>query len=365
MSMPPVPSIWKEDTMSAKDASKKPAAKRHRRTVGASQEARSNVATVGALPDAGSADISAETGPQVIVPDPDKIDALIRRLGDDHLHDEFDTPMARAFGRYCSPLKPVHEDGNRDRTLTLYRLGTGDLWPSPSDEHAEPWAQTVHDMLRSHITGQFFPCLGARGAFAHCSYRVGYYQEMAHPSAVAAMGRDLRRFVNEYRQLGEFCSFVSLYKYPQSTSEDQFEELLFKHLQMLHDADRSPWDPNYSPDPDNPKFAFSFAGCAFFIVGMHSGSSRLSRGLWRPALIFNPESQIRRLQETGLIDKFAENTRTRDIRYQGSINPSLPADYKTTGGEARVYSGKKHPEGTHWKCPFHPRPDLLESSGSS
>jgi uncharacterized protein len=337
--------------MSPKGTSKRAAAKRNNRTDGAS---------IGVTTGAVAAD-----APAVMLPDDDKMAALIRKLGDDHLHDEFETPMAKAFSRYCSPLKPDHVDGNRARTLTLYRLGAEEQWPTTSNEHAEPWAQTVHDMLRSHITGEFFPCLGARGAFAQCTYRVGYYQEMAHPSAVAAMGRDLRRFVSEYEQLGQFTTFISLFKYPQSMSEDEFEEQLFKHLQLLHDADRSAWDPHYSPDPSNPRFAFSFAGCAFLIVGMHAGSSRLSRGLVRPALIFNPESQIRRLQATGHLDSFAQNTRIRDTRYQGSINPSLPADYRTTGGESRVYSGKTHPEGEPWKCPFHPRADLLKPAPES
>ncbi len=284
---------------------------------------------------------------------------VLRTFGDAHDHDEFDTPMARAFSRYCSPLKPDQDHGDRSRTMTLYRLRADEQWPCEADEHAEPWAQTVHDMLRSHITGEFFPCPGARAAFTQCTYRVGYYQELGHPSAVAAMGRDLRRFVGEYEQIGQFTTFVTLFKYPQSTTEDEFERLLFQHIQMLHDADDAPWDPHYSPDPENPGFAFSFAGCAFIVVGMHSGASRLARGLWRPALIFNPESQIRRLQKTGHLDAFALQARKRDTRYQGSINPSLPADHRTTGGESRTYSGKKHPEGAEWKCPFHPRPELL------
>lgn len=297
--------------------------------------------------------------PATVPSENDRMRDLLRQFGDSHDHNEFDTPMARAFSRYCSPPKPDHVDGNRARTMTLYRLRADEQWPSDEDEHAEPWAQTVHDMLRSHILGEFFPCPGARAAFTQCSYRVGYYQELGHPSAVAAMGRDLRRFVGEYEQLGQFTTFVTLFKYPQSTTEDEFERLLFKHIQMLHDHDESAWDPHYSPDPENPRFAFSFAGCAFIVVGMHSGASRLSRGLFRPALIFNPESQIRRLQESGHLDSFALQARKRDTRYQGNINPSLPADHRTTGGESRTYSGKKHPEGEAWKCPFHPRPELL------
>jgi FPC/CPF motif-containing protein YcgG len=179
-----------------------------------------------------------------------------------------------------------------------------------------------------------------------------------------AMGRDLRRFVAEYEQLGQFTTFIAAFKYPQSTSEAEFEQLMWKHLQMLHDEDPSDWDPHYSADPMAPNFAFSFAGKAFFVVGKHSGASRFSRRLGFAALVFNPESQIRRLIEEGGLKKFADTVRRRDIKYQGDINPSLPADSSTTGGESRVYSGMTHRTGEPWQCPFHPKAEILAAEAA-
>ena len=109
-----------------------------------------------------------------------------------------------------------------------------------------------------------------------------------------------------------------------------------------------------------PHFAFSFYGCAFFVVGMHACSSRYSRTLAFPTLIFNPESQIRKLQEDDALEAFATRVRNRDTLYQGGINPSLPTDGSTSGGEARVYSGKPNPEGTPWQCPFSTRKEVLD-----
>ena len=109
----------------------------------------------------------------------------------------------------------------------------------------------------------------------------------------------------EYERIGDFTTFVAVFQTPQLTTEDQFEKLLWRHLQLLHNHDIDDWDPNYSPDPRDPHFAFSFQGQAFFVVGMHAGSSRYTRRLAFPALIFNPESQILRLKEAGMIERFA------------------------------------------------------------
>ena len=62
------------------------------------------------------------------------------------------------------------------------------------------------------------------------------------------MGRDLRRFVGEQTRFaslrdylhegeafGQFTSFVAVFRQPVPTSEEQFEDLLWQHLQLLHD----------------------------------------------------------------------------------------------------------------------------------
>lgn len=274
----------------------------------------------------------------------------------------FDSPAAQAYSCYASIPEPAAGEEARAQK-TLHIVPDGKLWPTTDAASlVAPQGEAAHDMLRAHILGEYFPCIGARSAFMQGTYRFGFYKEIGHLSSVAAMGRDLRRFTTEYEQIGNFTTFIAAFKRPASTSEDQFEKLLWKHLQTLHNHDGDGWDPHYSPDPENPGFAFSFNGHAFFVVGMHPGASRFSRRNAYPILIFNPESQIRRLKDAGALDRFANTVRDRDTLYQGSINPSLPVNADSTGGEAAVYSGKHNPPDGTWKCPFHTRQAVLDKA---
>lgn len=300
---------------------------------------------------------------KVVVPLPDIDERAARRMLDSlpdlarTQHCIFDWNEASAYSCYAGICKP--EQGDDARSSKLLRVvPEGQLWPDDNDPVIPPQGEAAHDMLRAYILGEYYPCIGARAAFAKGTYRFGFYKRLAHLSSAAAMGRDLRRFVNEYEQIGDFTTFVAVFKYPQLTSEDEFEDLLWQHLQTLHDHDIDDWDPHYKPDPASGEFGFSFHGKAFFVVGMHPGSSRFSRRVTFPTLVFNPESQIRRLHEEGGLKRFAEIVRQRDTLYQGAINPSLPVATDTTGGEARVYSGKAHRDGDGWQCPFHARNEV-------
>lgn len=270
------------------------------------------------------------------------------------IEDIFERYEAQAYSCYAGIEKPGEH--NQPHSNKLLRVIPPDkLWPDKSDALIPPLGEAAHDQLRAFILGEYYPCIGARAAFTEGSYRLGFYKHLAHISSVAAMGRDLKRFVGEYAQIGGYTTFVAIFKYPQITTEEQFEKLLWTHLQMMHDHDVEKWDSHYSPNPNDANFAFSFHGEAFFVVGMHPGASRFSRRFGYTALVFNPESQIRHLQEHGMLKRFAGVVRERDTLFQGSPNPSLPVDGGTTGGEARVYSGKAHPVGSEFRCPFHPR----------
>ncbi len=271
----------------------------------------------------------------------------------------FDQPQAEAYSCFAGIEKPAPGDDARGQKL-LRVVPEGQLWPDGNDPVIPPQGEVAHDMLRAFILGEYHPCIGARAAFAKGTYRFGYYRTMAHLTAVAAMGRDLRRFTREYEQLGDFSTFIAVFKNPQVTSEGDFEEVLWQHLQMLHDHDGDDWDPHYSPDPNTSNFGFSFAGKAFFVVGMNPGASRYARRFTFSTLVFNPESQIRKLKEQGGLEQFAQTVRMRDMLFQGKINPSLPKDSSTTGGESRVYSGKEHTDGDGWVCPFKPRKSVVE-----
>ena len=110
--------------------------------------------------------------------------------------------------------------------------------------------------------------------------------------------------------------------------------------------------PAVSDDPSDPAFAFSFAGTAFFIVGLHAASSRAARRFAWPTLVFNPHRQFDRLRESQRFSRFQHVIREAERNLQGSINPML-ADFGDRS-EASQYSGRR--VAPDWKCPFSPHP---------
>jgi FPC/CPF motif-containing protein YcgG len=194
--------------------------------------------------------------------------------------------------------------------------------------------------------------VGAKSAIRRGSYRFGLYAEMGSPGSTAGLARDLFDFVEEQDDLdGEFSTFVACFEGPVGLDEEAFEGLLWAQLQRLHEQDRRHhlWNPSVSPDPEDPEFAFSFAGRAFFVVGLHAASSRFARRFAWPTLVFNAHHQFDKLREEGRYDRVQEVIRNRERDLQGSLNPNL-ADFGTRS-EARQYSGR--PVEEEWRCPFH------------
>ena len=207
----------------------------------------------------------------------------------------------------------------------------------------------VHAALRSFIVDDQHPCIGARAAFKANSYRFGIYREIASSDATAGLARDLGSFVAEFPEISSsFSTFIAIFERFDGGGEFTFERKLWDQLQALHDMDAALSDANASKDPASSKFAFTFAGTAFFVVGLHPDSSRLSRRFERPALVFNPRSQFDLLRSRNQYDRFANVVRTNDITLQGSLNPNL--DPGNERSEARQYSGRAVED--NWRCPF-------------
>src|SRR5207253_10806188 len=99
-------------------------------------------------------------------------------------------------------------------------------------------------------------------------------------------------------------------------------------------------------------FSFSFAGHAFFIVGLHPGSARLARQFPWPTLVFNPHVQFERLREEGKFEKMKEVVRHREEQLEGDVSPVL-ADFGADT-EAKQYAGRVVEPG--WHPPFVPHP---------
>ncbi len=137
-------------------------------------------------------------------------------------------------------------------------------------------------------------------------------------------------------------------------SETQFEALLWRRLQSLHHLDNQAgvgWAEDVSNDPASPQFSMSVGGAAYFVVGLHPGASRAARRFNRPALIFNPHDQFKRLQADGRYAQIKKTVRARDTKIDGDINPML-ADFGEAS-EALQYSGRR--VGGDWRCPFKPK----------
>ena len=104
-------------------------------------------------------------------------------------------------------------------------------------------------------------------------------------------------------------------------------------------------------EPDSPHFSLSFAGEAFFVVGLHPKASRPARRFSSPALVFNLHAQFEELREAGRYEKLRPSILQRDEVLAGSANPMLARHGEVS--EARQYSGRAVDEG--WRCPFKPR----------
>lgn len=207
----------------------------------------------------------------------------------------------------------------------------------------------MHGAFRAFVLDPQYSCVGARSAVHSGSYRLGVYERLG--DATAALGRDLASFTAGIAEIGgSFATFVALFRQPRELDELEFEAALWAQLQALHDADAAAWDPQVSADPGDPRFAFSFAGQASFVIGLHPGSGRVSRRFPWPALVFNPHVQFEHLRQTGKYGRMQAVIRERERALQGDVNPAL-GDFGVDS-EARQYSGRAVEPG--WRPPFCP-----------
>ena len=155
------------------------------------------------------------------------------------------------------------------------------------------------DVVRSlelMVTHAEFPCLGAKSVFRRGNLAHVVLDDMASPDVPDQLLERLRSFASAIEGEGGFHSFIATFRGPLPTSEADFEASLFGLLQRLHDADDESWAPGVGSDPNDPHFAFSAGGTAYFIVGLHPAASRVARRAPLPTLVFNPHDQFEELR---------------------------------------------------------------------
>ena len=204
--------------------------------------------------------------------------------------------------------------------------------------------------FRALVGADDYPCVMAKSALRRGEVSLHVYPAFDATSA-EALGRDLARFARAPDPGRGVRSFVAVFDGEAPASEAAFEAALWTLLGALHARDSAAWDPAVSADPADPEFSFSFAGRAFYVVGMHPRASRASRParrLGRAAVVFNLHEQFERLRREGRYGKVRGLIRDRDRAFAGSVNPML--DDFGVRSEARQYSGRAVEDG--WRCPF-------------
>ena len=263
-----------------------------------------------------------------------EIDPAVKHL--EHAwRNPFESDAARAHSSYLAP-----HDGDLVRLLDT---------AAPS-----AFARLAHSALRTFVLDDTFSCLGARSAIRRGTYRMGAYARLDDHDVTEGLARDLYAFAAERRGFeSDFTTFVAVFRERPYDSEESFERALWSQLQRLHDCDARyhRWDAAVSNDPADPRFSFSVAGNAFFVVGLHPAASRAARRFAWPALVFNAHEQFENLRADGRFAGLQAQIRMREKLLNGDLNPNL-SDYGRDS-EARQYSGRNSTEG--WTCPFKAR----------
>ena len=174
---------------------------------------------------------------------------------------------------------------------------------------------------------------------------------MACPADDKIILQFLYGFVDSYRASEDsYHSAAVIFKEPIAMNEKVFDSLIWQRLNSLSSLDKQTYshDPRVDSDPSSSHFSFSLKEEAFFILGLHPGSSRRSRQFKYPALIFNPHAEFEKLRRSNRYTKMKDVVRKRDVEYSGSINPML-ADFGEAS-EVYQYSGMEY--NTNWICPL-------------
>ncbi len=218
------------------------------------------------------------------------------------------------------------------------------------------------DRFTAFIEMPEFPCVGAKAALNREGIRFVVARDFGSGWDDLRIMPGLLDIAKSYRADPiPFQSLVVLFETGAPSGEEQFERQLWARLQSLSDKDQwlgQPADPRVAHDPDDPHFAVSFGGEAFFVVGLHPHSSRPARRFEVPAMVFNLHDQFERLRAEGRYDKLRGTILERDLKLAGSINPMLATHGSKSA--ARQYSGRAVPDA--WKCPFSGRTDAADAA---
>jgi FPC/CPF motif-containing protein YcgG len=208
------------------------------------------------------------------------------------------------------------------------------------------------EKFEAKIKDKAFPCVGAKSALGRQRMQFLTVGDIRCPRDDAAIYESIHDFARAYQASpGPFQSFVVIFDTAERLTEEQFEAAMWRRIQALGTLDAKAghsYDPRVSPDIADKNFSLSFAGEAFFVVGLHPSASRPARQFDVPVMVFNAHDQFEALRTEGRYETLRESIIQRDVALAGVPNPMLARFGETS--EASQYSGRH--VGEDWKCPF-------------
>ncbi|WP_413586992.1 guanitoxin biosynthesis heme-dependent pre-guanitoxin N-hydroxylase GntA [Bdellovibrio sp. HCB274] len=209
-----------------------------------------------------------------------------------------------------------------------------------------------HQDISALVSKKNYPCIAALKTLSTGQYHTGVYGTLGSGEHAERLARNLISFRDEQKKTGSLeLSYFAVFPDLNEMDEVDFEQRLWRELSFLSQVSSvdQTWDPAFSDNPADKNFCFSLAGSAFFVVGLHANSSRLSRRIKYPTLVFNVYEQFKELDRRNRYQPMIQANRKRDILFQGDVN-SMSEKYNDSW-ESIQFSGKNNPES--WVCPFH------------
>ena len=208
------------------------------------------------------------------------------------------------------------------------------------------------DAFEKHVRDREFPCVGAKSALARGTLKTVICHDLTSGWDDLPIHRELLRWSKAYDEDPDgLRSLAFVFRRSRAMSERVFEEHMWARIQSLSDKDT--WlgqgaDKDVSSDPDDPHFALSFGGRAYFVVGLHPAASRPARQFERPVMVFNLHDQFEKLRKEQRYERMRETILDRDRKLAGDVNPMLTRHGDKSA--AAQYSGRMVDD--DWACPF-------------
>src|SRR5690554_1775990 len=122
-------------------------------------------------------------------------------------------------------------------------------------------SQHIDAEIRKFIIKEKHLCVMANTVISMDRYELHLHDKLGTKGTADKLITELQDYVANYNfSDNKFKTFIAVFPEEQIVSEIEFENLMWRQLQFLHEKDPTPWDPTVSSEPLDNNFSFSIAG---------------------------------------------------------------------------------------------------------